>query len=64
MGATEDVMRQLNQAVESIRIAMRRAKSGNNMSATAELDIARSLIEAAKETINKAETATAEKKAK
>jgi hypothetical protein len=49
----EDALKQLDQAVECIRIAKRRARSGNIIGASAELDIARTIIDAAKEEISK-----------
>jgi hypothetical protein len=55
LSGKEDTLKQLDQVVECIRIAKRRAHSGNFGAAVAELDIARTIIDSAKEGLNKAE---------
>jgi hypothetical protein len=64
MSMREDTLKQLDQAVESIRIAKRRARSGNTIGAVAELDIARTIIDSAKDGISKAESESKAGKAK
>jgi hypothetical protein len=56
MDMKEDAMKQLDQVVECIRIAKRRARSGNIVGAVAELDIARTIIDSAKDGIGKADS--------
>lgn len=56
MDTKEDALKQLDQAVECIRIAKRRARSGNVIGAAAELDIARTIIDSAKDGISKIES--------
>lgn len=51
MDMKEDALKQLDQAIECIRIAKRRARGGNIVGAAAELDIARTIIDSAKEAV-------------
>jgi hypothetical protein len=55
MDGKEDNLKQLDQVVECIRIAKRRARSGNLVAAVAELDIARNIIDSAKDALTKTE---------
>jgi hypothetical protein len=64
MSVRENALKQLDQAIESIRIAKRRARSGNIIGAVAELDIARTIIDSAKEGIGKADSEQKGAKAK
>jgi uncharacterized protein with von Willebrand factor type A (vWA) domain len=54
----EEAMKQLDQAVESIRIAKRRARSGNMLGAVAELDIAKTILESAKDGLARQDSKT------
>jgi hypothetical protein len=64
MDTKGDALKQLDQVVECIRIAKRRARSGNVIGAVAELDIARTIIDSAKEGIGKIESEQKGSKAK